>query len=183
MPFAIRRYDTSRDRVAVLALDRTFSTSTVYDVERGPMSFVLVERVVNPPITRRTTSNDELNAGTPDWETAWVATPLTPNNATVYGFAATSFEPWNRRMVLQHLYVDADERRKGVARALVGHVAADARARGAIHVFVETSNLNYPAIQAYRRMGFEVCGLDLDLYAGTESAGELALFMSQPITR
>ncbi|GHH43091.1 hypothetical protein GCM10018773_28520 [Streptomyces candidus] len=37
-----------------------------------------------------------------------------------------------------------------------------------------------PAVRAYRRMGFVLCGLDTSLYEFTASAGEYALYMRKP---
>jgi ribosomal protein S18 acetylase RimI-like enzyme len=31
-------------------------------------------------------------------------------------------------------------------------------------LWLETQNVNYPAVQFYRRMGFRLCGLDETLY-------------------
>ena len=47
-------------------------------------------------------------------------------------------------------------------------------------VWLETSNLAYPAIQFYRGVGFELCGLDASLYEG-EQAGETALYFMRPL--
>jgi ribosomal protein S18 acetylase RimI-like enzyme len=44
-------------------------------------------------------------------------------------------------------------------------------------VWLETQNTNYGAIQFYRRVGFQCCGLDLSLYdTDGPAAGEIALF-------
>nr|WP_276324238.1 GNAT family N-acetyltransferase [Symbiobacterium thermophilum] len=48
-------------------------------------------------------------------------------------------------------------------RALVGSVEAFAAAVGARCLWLETSNLDDPAIQFYRRLGFRWCGLDVSL--------------------
>ncbi len=55
-----------------------------------------------------------------------------------------------------------------------------ARERGAGHIWLEVTNINAPAIHAYRRMGFALCGLDTSLYEFTASAGEYALYLSKP---
>jgi ribosomal protein S18 acetylase RimI-like enzyme len=54
--------------------------------------------------------------------------------------------------------------------------------RGAINLWLETSNLNVPGIRAYRRLGFELCGADATLYLGTPAASEQALFFARPLT-
>jgi ribosomal protein S18 acetylase RimI-like enzyme len=183
MAVTIRRYDASRDRAAVRALDRSYTTSTVYDVSRDAHSITLVERELPTPLTRTPPIDDELDDDQPSWDVAWVAIPTSPGSSGLLGFAASSYQRWNRRMAVQHLYVDAAARRLGIASALIGHVGADASAHGAIHVWLETSNLNYPAIAAYRRMGFVLCGLDLCMFDGTESSGEVAVYMSRSLQR
>lgn len=62
----------------------------------------------------------------------------------------------------------------------MGLAAQFARERGAGHIWLEVTNINAPAIHAYRRMGFTFCGLDTTLYDGTPSQGEQALYMSMP---
>ena len=55
------------------------------------------------------------------------------------------------------------------------------RRSGALAAWVETSNVNAPGIEAYRRLGFSICGFDLTLYAGTASEGQFAIFMARPL--
>lgn len=85
------------------------------------------------------------------------------------------------RLVIHHLYVAPEVRRHGTGRALLEHALDRGRARGAPVAWLETSNLNHPGIQAYRRFGFDVCGLDTSLYVGTPAEGEFALFLWRPL--
>ena len=49
-------------------------------------------------------------------------------------------------------------------------------------VWLETQNVNYPAIHFYRRCGFEFCGFDETLYDPTILAQEeVALFFARPV--
>jgi GNAT superfamily N-acetyltransferase len=89
------------------------------------------------------------------------------------------FEAWHTRQVLLHLYVTRSSRRQGVGRRLLDTVVAQARGQAATHVWLETSSANVPALTAYQRLGFEVCGLDLDLYDGTSDVAECGLFLSR----
>jgi GNAT superfamily N-acetyltransferase len=57
--------------------------------------------------------------------------------------------------VLRDLYVDPDGRRTGVARALLAHIAEAARAEGAHRLLLQTETGNLPALELYRRAGFE----------------------------
>ena len=54
--------------------------------------------------------------------------------------------------------VDPAARRKGLGRALMRRVAAEALARGAEAIFLEVAEDNAPAIALYERLGFEAVG-------------------------
>ena len=61
--------------------------------------------------------------------------------------------------------------------ALLRELAHYARAAGARCLWLETQNINHPAIQFYRRMGFRLCGLDQSLYNPVgPGRDEVALF-------
>jgi ribosomal protein S18 acetylase RimI-like enzyme len=82
----------------------------------------------------------------------------------ICGFIAAGYHPWNRRLTIWHLYVDNAHRKKGIARLLVIRANDYGVSRGALNLWLETSSLNVPGVQAYRRLGFELCGLDTTLY-------------------
>jgi ribosomal protein S18 acetylase RimI-like enzyme len=94
---------------------------------------------------------------------------------------ATQHEAWNGRVVVWHLYVDVDHRRRGIGRRLLETALAEALDAGMHVAWLETSSLNVPGVRAYERLGFEVCGLDTTLYTGTRAEGEVALFLARPL--
>jgi ribosomal protein S18 acetylase RimI-like enzyme len=112
-----------------------------------------------------------------EWERTWLALardqPL--------GVVATQQEPWNRRVIIWHLYVDAGRRRQGIGRRLLDTAFVAAREAGARTAWLETTNLNLPGIRAYERLGFELCGLDTGLYDATPAEGEVALFFRRSL--
>ena len=57
-------------------------------------------------------------------------------------------------------------------------MVARGRQLGADHLWIETSNLNVPAVAAYQQWGFELCGLDTAFYRATPARGEVAIFLS-----
>ena len=59
----------------------------------------------------------------------------------------------------------------GIGRALLQAIEPIARAAGALRLWLETQNVNYPAIRFYRRQGFRLVGLDESLY---DPAGPVA---------
>ncbi len=173
--FIVRPVQLPSDRAAILALDRSFTTDRIYRVVRTGQSFTIAETMAWPPVHKDFPLEADLGAGRV-WEQGLVA----ERAGLVVGFAALAHQRWNRRTELWHLYVAPQVRRQGVGRALVEAVIVAAEDAGMRCVWLETSNLAYPAIQFYRRMGFELCGLDASLYdpAGP-AAGETALYFAR----
>jgi GNAT superfamily N-acetyltransferase len=164
------------DAAAIVAIDTSFTTDVVFDVEADGDGFVLRERGLATPLTKRFPMDDLSERDRP-WAHAFIA----ELDSVCIGFAAAGYEAWNRRLVLWHLYVQPTMRGQGVGRALVDRVVALGRDLGARHLWLETSNLNAPGVAAYRALGFSLTGLDLTLYDGTPAEGEAALFFSKPI--
>jgi ribosomal protein S18 acetylase RimI-like enzyme len=161
------------DGPAIAAIDTSFTTGTIYDVTRAGDSFELTAKEVDPPVTK-TFPIDGIT-GRRAWERAWVA----EDDGRVVGFCAVHGPTWNRRLVVYHLYVDCASRGRGLGHALLEQAVADGRAVGARSVWLETNNLDHPAVQWYRRQGFELCGLDTTLYEPDYAPGEIALFMTR----
>jgi ribosomal protein S18 acetylase RimI-like enzyme len=66
----------------------------------------------------------------------------------------------------------------GVGGALLEAMRDHAHALGAPCLWVETQNVNAPAIRFYRRHGFACCGLDTTLYDPRQLRGETAVFLA-----
>ncbi|OSY43874.1 GNAT family N-acetyltransferase [Streptomyces platensis] len=172
------------DTPAMEALDGSFTTRTIFHVAATEDGFALQEIPVDPPLHKAFPAGDS-DADADDGLT----TEEDPNSRTfvavgpdgcLAGFAAVSYAPWNRRLAIEDIEVAPAHRSQGLGRALMAHAADFARERGAGHIWLEVTNINAPAIHAYRRMGFTFCGLDTTLYDGTPSSGERALYMSMP---
>jgi ribosomal protein S18 acetylase RimI-like enzyme len=168
----VRPLDRARDEAAVRAIDTTFQSDRAYAVTRREDGLQLVLRDCAP---RSKTLPFRLEEGT--WQHAWVA----EERDRLVGFAATRYESWNRRVVVAHLYVDVAARGRGIGRALMARALGHGRSQGAQTAWLETQNVNAPAVAAYRALGFELCGLDLTLYRATPAEGEFALFMAKDL--
>ncbi|WP_030762986.1 GNAT family N-acetyltransferase [Streptomyces sp. NRRL F-2664] len=172
------------DTEAIEALDGSFSTSTVFEVAVTGHGFALREVPVDPPLVKvfpADGGDDDGDGAETEGEDADSRTFVAVGAAgALVGFAAVSYSPWNRRLTIEDIEVAAGHRGRGIGRALMGYATDFARQRGAGHLWLEVTNVNAPAIHAYRRMGFSLCGLDTALYLGTESEGEQALYMSMP---
>jgi ribosomal protein S18 acetylase RimI-like enzyme len=171
----IRELRLPEDAPALRELDTSFTTDVVYEVVLAEDAARLVPTRVTPPVTKRFPLDLEDSAR--GWDRGHVAV----ERGRVCGFLATGYEAWNRRLTIRHLYVDPSRRRRGIGRSLLERALQEGEACGADTLWLETTSLNYPGVQAYRRLGFELCGLDTTLYRGTPSEGETALFLARPL--
>ncbi len=165
------------DREHLLALDTSFTTDRVYRVVATNGAFALEECAITPSLHKTYDLTDELDALIQNHHVV-----IAEVDGDVVGMAALKYEAWNRRAVLWHLYIDPKHRGRGIARALIKNAIQVARNWQARCLWLETQNVNYPAIQCYRRLGFELCGLDLTLYDTADlGADEVALFFAYTI--
>jgi ribosomal protein S18 acetylase RimI-like enzyme len=178
MPAAIeiRALRWPEDAAALAALDTSLVTDRIYELVADERSFTLREVPVDPPLHKRFPL-DDLAGDVGRAERSFVA----EIGGTVAGFASLRCEAWNRRAILTHLYVDRPRRQSGIGRRLLQAVAAVARERGARELWLETQNVNFPAIAFYRRAGFELCGLDRTLYDPAVAPGEVALYFARTL--
>ncbi|MFD7032313.1 GNAT family N-acetyltransferase [Streptomyces sp. NPDC059917] len=167
------------DTEAIEALDGSFTTASVFRVAVTADGFALREVPVDPPLTKVFPEDDGSGEedGAQDGDHTVVAIGA---DGALAGFVTVSYNPWNRRLTIEDIEVAPEHRGRGVGRALMGRARDVAAEHGAGHVWLEVTNVNAPAVHAYRRMGFAFCGLDTALYLGTESEGEHALYMSAP---
>lgn len=174
----------SEDAEAVEALDGSFTTATVFRVEIAEDGFTLREIAVDRPLTKvfpedESDRDDDEDDGGPEDQDSPTFLALGADGSLA-GFVSVSYAPWNRRLTIEDIEVAPGHRGRGVGRMLMARAEEFARERGAGQVWLEVTNINAPAIHAYRRMGFSLCGLDTSLYEFTSSAGEHALYMSKP---
>lgn len=172
----VRPAEFPRDAAGIEALDTSFETDVVFRAQAGGDGIALRAERLPAPVVKRFPLEDLYAAERP-WSASWVA----ETEGRIIGFAATSYMAWNVRALLWHFYVAPDWRGQGLGRRLMTEVLACARDAGARNRWLETSNLNVPGVNIYRRLGFELTGLDLTLYDGTPAEGEFALFLSRPV--
>ena len=154
----LRKLRWPEDRLALLALDTSFSTERIHRVATTPNGFVMNEGSISPPLDRAFDLTGEVDQ-IPAMDDVWIAEV---DNRLV-GIAALSFDRLDRRAIVRHLYVDRAFRRQGVGGALMDAVVARAALEGLRCVWLETQDVNYDAVRFYRRAGFQWCGLDLSL--------------------
>ena len=161
----------------MLALDTSFTTDRLFRLERTDRGVKLDEVTAAPPIRKSYSLDDGVDV-IPNHD--WVM--IAENDNEIAGLASVTIEAWNRRAVLQHLYVTREARRIGVGNALVKAALAAAQNLNARCLWVETQTVNYGAVQFYRSMGFAWCGFDTSLYDPNDvGADEVALFFSRDL--
>lgn len=169
----VRPADWERDADGIRAIETSFTTDRVYRFgrERSGFGFAL------PLLTRAPLRKSYPLPDSDPGDGAFVAEA----DGEIAAFAQVDAPAWNGRAAVRHLYVSARYRGRGLGRALVEAVAEHARAAGARCLWLETQNVNYPAIQFYLATGFYLCGLDESFYDPVETPGEFALFFSRPL--
>ncbi|WP_379138835.1 GNAT family N-acetyltransferase [Paenibacillus sp. sgz500958] len=98
--------------------------------------------------------------------------------------AAAIGEPvyWNNTLLIWTFQVAEKHRRMNVGTTLMQRVLELARVKGFRAVVVETQNTNEPAIDFYKKCGFEIDGIDLSYYTNNDmDEGEIAFFMKKKI--
>jgi GNAT superfamily N-acetyltransferase len=161
------------DRAGIEAIDTSFETSSIYDVVITPQRIDLVLRLLARPLTKTYPIADAF-ARWAQWDVGFVA-----DDGGIVGFAAVEYEPWHARLVLWHLYVAPDRRREGIGGALLERVEAHGKKLGAKRVWLETSNVNVPGIEAYSRLGYSLCGADATMYDALPYADETAIYLAK----
>jgi len=145
---AVRPLRWTDDRAALLALDTSFTTDRIFRLERTDNGVTLDEVAAEPPIYKSYSL-----AGATDVIAGHDWVQVAEYDDGFAGVASMTIETWNRRAVLQHLYVTREARRIGVGRALVTAAMEAAQDRNARCVWVETQTINYGAVRFYRSMG------------------------------
>jgi GNAT superfamily N-acetyltransferase len=100
----------------------------------------------------------------PDAVADWMRDQLCSDRVRVYlagearGICSTTVAPAALSLrtvwLVRDLYVRPDSRRQGVARALLGQVAEDAREAGAHRLSLQTETTNVRAVELYAKNGF-----------------------------
>jgi ribosomal protein S18 acetylase RimI-like enzyme len=151
-------------------LDTSFDTDCMFTVTVEDNKLLLV----SVPLTAPRQKSYSIAA-----DSSWTHGFVAVQGEQLLGFVATRYEEWNRRLVICHFYVARDRRGQGIGRRLMEHAIEQGQGGGAATAWAETSNLNFPGVQAYRRLGFSLCGFDASLYIGTPAEDEVAVFLSR----
>lgn len=169
----VRPANWTSDADGIRAIDTSFTTDRVYRFgrERGGFGFALPLLTTTPISKSYPLPDSDPGVG------AFVA----ELDGGIAGFAQVEPPAWNGRAIVRHFYVNAPARGRGLGRALVDALAAYSKSAGARCLWLETQNVNYPAVQFYLATGFYLCGFDESFYDPVTLPGEFALFFSRPL--
>jgi ribosomal protein S18 acetylase RimI-like enzyme len=169
-----RPVDRSNDFEQLRGLDISVETDRMFQVDASAGSEL---KLVSVKIASSVEKRFPLNLDSDPWSDGWVV----EEDSRIRGFIGCGNSEWNRRLAIWHFYVDRTVRNRGLGRRLMDCALSRAREWGARTAWAETSNLNYPGVCAYQKLGFELCGFDTTLYRGTPGEGEFALFLAREV--
>lgn len=87
---------------------------------------------------------------------------------------------WNRSLWVWEFHVIEAYRNRNIGKQLMEHVAEKAKYAGFRTIVCETQNTNVPAIEIYRKLGFNLEGIDISYYSNDDYPdGEIAVFMKR----
>lgn len=96
------------------------------------------------------------------------------------GIAIAERRAWNNSMWVWDFHIDVEYQGKGIGTKLMKALITKAEVEGFRVVVCETQNTNVPAILFYRKLGFEIDGVDLTYYPEKViKKGEVAVFMKR----
>lgn len=174
--WTINEYDGCDGWNRVAAIDKSYESRFTLSVVRSENGFTLES--TEKAASKTYTVNVEDIEGC-----AFVRVAETCTTPPVsIGVVAASISQWNRRGVIEHLYVSTAWRNAGVGTALLEKAVEFLSLHGLRSAFVETQNTNPAAVGFYEAHGFRLCGFDMDLYdPEAVMPGEIAIFLSKSL--
>jgi len=84
------------------------------------------------------------------------------------GIVSFSHEKWNNVLRINDIHIYQSHQHKGIGSKLMALVKKRAVEIGVRTIVLETQTSNYPAIQFYRKHGFQLIGCDLLSYSNND---------------
>lgn len=142
-----------------------YVTGSYLDISPTESGFALTWRPITPPARKAFTSR---------LFDSWLEEPVVYGAFDGQRLAAIgegSPESWNNRYRISNLCVlEEADRRRGLGRALMDRLLAEARRRGDRMAVLETQTCSKKAIAFYRACGFTIIGFDLYHYSNDDPA-------------
>lgn len=152
--------------------DASYFTDHIYRISIRGLE-VSIEEVKLPTRLYKTYELKDIEESVSDSDT----TILAEIEGEAAGFACLKYHDWNKRAEIKGIYVRPAFKGRGIGAALVTKCVEYAKTKGARGLWLETQNINYPAIGFYMKSGFQFCGFDTSLYEPSSvMPGEIALY-------
>lgn len=101
-------------------------------------------------------------------------------DSNLVGFLISEVRTWNSSLWVWEFHVAGAYRGQGIGRQLMDWAAEKSRAAGLRTIICETQNRNPSAIQAYRKLGFQLEGIDISYYTNEDYPDrDVAVFMKR----
>ena len=97
------------------------------------------------------------------------------------GFLIAEERTWNNSVWIEMIRVADDYKGKGIGSSMLSALESFAKVCCNRIIEIETQNTNVPAINFYKKNGYEFSGLNMTLYDPVEVGDEIAVFMSKGI--
>jgi GNAT superfamily N-acetyltransferase len=167
----IRNVCWHTDREQLYNFDASFSTKYIYRVVLNGISAEIIEEKLEVPLRKIYPLDVESDIR----EATFSA--VAEVDRVIVGLTTTKYENWNNRVILTGIYVLPSSKSKGIGKALIDAILNYAKTTPARCLWLETQNVNFPAIAFYTKLGFQFCGFDTTLYSDTEtSSNEVAFY-------
>ncbi|MEM7332176.1 MAG: GNAT family N-acetyltransferase [Chloroflexota bacterium] len=89
---------------------------------------------------------------------------------------------WNQSLWVYEYHVAEGFRNLGIGRNLMDALVEKGEGENFRTIVCETQNTNVPAISVYRKLGFQVAGIDISYYSNYDYPdGEVAVFMKREL--
>ncbi len=99
------------------------------------------------------------------------------------GMLIAEVREWNSSLWVWEFHVAGSCRGQGIGRQMMEWAAEKSRSAGMRTIVCETQNQNASAIQAYRKLGFQLEGIDISYYTNEDYPDRgIAVFMKRRIT-
>ncbi len=165
----------ARDLEAILALDPSFETDYVWQMESSHQGNANATsfRVTRLPRTMRVVCPTETEPLLDHFERGECFL-VAEEEGAIRGFIDATEEPWKQLVWVNQLTVAPDRRRRGIGSALLQGALNWAHRQGASTVMAGAQTKNHPAASLFQKHGFTFCGFN-DRYYSTR---DIAIFFA-----
>lgn len=134
-----------------------------YDIEASAMGLQLILKEHDTP--KQYAYEDTIFS---DWLEAPIVFGLFEDDELL-GLIEGSIESWHNVFRITNVYIKEAYRRLGIGHTLMKHMIAYVKANLKVRgIMLETQTCNFPAIQLYQSLGFQLCAIHTHEYSNDD---------------